>query len=138
MKKLLLVLLLCSCATQNYQWVSEKAKPEQWAKDMYECERDTRQTPFGGGILRPMIAADFQERCLMSKGYKKVILSRQDNAATRFGEALQRTPSQTSNAQLQNIQNQQQWQQQQEFMNANKPIHTNCRASGQNISCSSY
>ncbi len=39
---------------------------------MYECEKDMRQSGyFGGGLAGAIAANDFQERCLMSKGYSK-------------------------------------------------------------------
>ena len=73
---ILLILILPGCA--HYMWArvdgnNDQAAIEQFRKDSYECERDVRQSGhYGQGVYGAMEAQGFGERCMRSRGYKKV------------------------------------------------------------------
>jgi hypothetical protein len=72
--KLLLIGLmlvgLSGCA--QYIWRHGQFNQAAWNRDSYECERDMRQSAyFGGGLAGAIAAGEFQERCLIAKGYWK-------------------------------------------------------------------
>jgi hypothetical protein len=46
--------------------------PERWARDSYECERDTRQSGyFGTGVAAQINFQNFYDRCLAARGWTK-------------------------------------------------------------------
>jgi len=46
--------------------------PQLWARDSYECERDSRQSGyFGTGILGQLNMLEFYDRCLAARGWTK-------------------------------------------------------------------
>jgi hypothetical protein len=63
-------LVLGACAPQLV-WVKPGASSEDWRRDQYSCERDTRMSAasFGGGIAQDYFAQQFYKRCLQAKGY---------------------------------------------------------------------
>src|SRR5215510_6823562 len=71
---------LSGCA--QYRWTHPSFTEANWRRDIYECERDMRQSAyFGGGIVGQINANDFQERCLQARGYSKVKVDKADLAA---------------------------------------------------------
>jgi len=74
MKKLTIIAVVfvtSGCAT--YKWASNGTLAE-FRRDYYECERDMRQVMYnwGDSFMAPTLAAEFGERCMISKGYQKV------------------------------------------------------------------
>jgi len=72
---LMMALGLSACAPAAL-WDKPGATKQDFAKDSYECERDMRQgsnygTGFIGG-LTGNTAEDFQERCMIARGYQRV------------------------------------------------------------------
>ncbi len=72
--KLALVIIaafaLAGCA--RMLWYKEGATQADFRKDTYECEKDARQSGyFGTGFAAQLNMKDFQERCMMARGYEK-------------------------------------------------------------------
>ena len=66
-----LMLGLGGCA--RFYWTKPGFNQADWNRDTYECERDMRQSGyFGTGFVGGINAQQFQERCLVAKGYSKV------------------------------------------------------------------
>ncbi len=65
-----LSLILNGCA-QVY-WEKYGVSPQEYAKDRYECERDRRQSYFDESESL-FARSQFEELCMQSKGYNKVI-----------------------------------------------------------------
>jgi hypothetical protein len=66
----LVLSVLAGCA-KTY-WTKPGLTPAEWNLDIYECERDMRQSGyFGGGFIGIMNARAFKDRCLVAKGYYK-------------------------------------------------------------------
>jgi hypothetical protein len=56
-------------------WTKADFNQADWNRDTYECERDMRQSGyFGTGLVAAINAQEFQERCLVAKGYYKVVV----------------------------------------------------------------
>jgi hypothetical protein len=54
-------------------WVKAGVTQDEFRRDLYECERDARQSGyFGGGIAGALAMVDFQKRCLRARGYNEV------------------------------------------------------------------
>ena len=67
---LLLVAGNAGCA--RFVWVKPGASQQDFQRDAYECERDMRQSGyFGTGFAAAINAQDFQERCMMARGWFK-------------------------------------------------------------------
>jgi hypothetical protein len=53
-------------------WTKPGFNQADWNRDSYECERDMRQSGYyGSGLIGALNAQDFQEPCLVAKGYYK-------------------------------------------------------------------
>ena len=64
-----------SCATY---WTKDGFNQADWNRDSYECERDMRQSGYyGEGIFGAINAQNFQERCLVARGYYKTTRPRE-------------------------------------------------------------
>jgi len=70
---LISALLFIGCAAQ-YVWKHPDHNDQaRFNRDAYECERDMRQSGyFGGGLTGQINAQQFQERCMVARGYYKV------------------------------------------------------------------
>ena len=67
----LLAITVAGC-TRTY-WTKPGFNQADWNRDSYECERDMRQSGYyGAGLVGVINAENFQERCLVAKGYHKV------------------------------------------------------------------
>ena len=63
-------LLLAGCA--RFVWVKSGASQQDFQRDTYECERDMRQSGyFGTGFAAAINAQNFQERCMVARGWFK-------------------------------------------------------------------
>jgi hypothetical protein len=63
---------LAGCDTQGGQWYKQGATQDDFNRDSYECERDTRMASgtFGRGILIPAVnASEFAGRCMQAHGW---------------------------------------------------------------------
>jgi hypothetical protein len=64
-------------------WTKPGLTPAEWNRDIYECERDMRQSGyFGTGLVGHWNADAFQERCLIAKGYYKSTGDKTDGNTT--------------------------------------------------------
>jgi hypothetical protein len=75
LKKLIVVtsaLLFIGCT--QYVWKHPDHNDQaRFNRDAYECERDMRQSGyFGSGLTGSINAQQFQERCMVARGYYKV------------------------------------------------------------------
>jgi hypothetical protein len=71
---LLLVLSTTGCA--RAYWTKAGFNQADWNRDSYECERDMRQSGYyGTGLFGALNAQNFEERCLVAKGYYRVTAS---------------------------------------------------------------
>lgn len=68
---LLGLLAVAACQQQAGQWYKTGATLEDFNRDGYECERDTRNVArsFGGGIMGQAEAEGFMSRCMVAKGW---------------------------------------------------------------------
>jgi hypothetical protein len=63
-------LLLVGCA--RFIWVKPGASQQDFQRDAYECERDMRQSGyFGSGVAAAIESQNFQERCMVARGWSK-------------------------------------------------------------------
>lgn len=63
---------LAACQTMTL-WTKDGWTQELFNKDAYECERDARQSGyFGGGLIGALAMQEFQERCLVARGWRKL------------------------------------------------------------------
>jgi hypothetical protein len=64
------LLLFAGCA--RFVWVKPGAGQQDFQRDAYECERDMRQSGyFGTGVAAAINAQNFQERCMVARGWSK-------------------------------------------------------------------
>ncbi len=69
----LLIALLLSTSCTRMMWVKNGATPDDFRRDSYECERDSRQSGYyGGGLAGSINMTEFAKRCMRAKGYKEV------------------------------------------------------------------
>ena len=68
-----LTLTLGACAPTPL-WHKDGVTAQQWERDRYGCERDTRMSAasFGGIYTRDYNAQQFFNRCLQANGYTRV------------------------------------------------------------------
>ena len=74
MWRLMLLLTLGILATGCTQtvWTKNNLTEAEYRADAYACERDMRQGGYyGTGLAGALNAQAFQERCMVSKGYRK-------------------------------------------------------------------
>jgi hypothetical protein len=69
----LVLLLFVSGCSEPYAWIKAGASNDDFRRDAYECERDTRMaaTSFGAGLAGQVDARNFYEKCLLARGYSK-------------------------------------------------------------------
>jgi hypothetical protein len=70
---LIFALLFMGCA--QYVWKHPDHNDQaRFNRDSYECERDMRQSAyFGTGLVGQLNAQEFQERCMVARGYYKEV-----------------------------------------------------------------
>ena len=68
---LVLGIFVSGCA--KTVWTKSGLTEAEYRADAYACERDMRQSGhFGTGLVGALEARDFYERCMVSKGYRKM------------------------------------------------------------------
>jgi hypothetical protein len=68
----LLVWVITATGCARWYWTKAGFTQDDWNRDSYECERDMRQSGYyGGGVAGAIEARNFQERCLVARGYYK-------------------------------------------------------------------
>jgi len=87
MGRLLLLLVVgvaMSGCTQTV-WTKSGLTEAEYRTDSYACERDMRQSGyFGTGLAGALNARDFQERCMLSKGYRKATEDELNRSGTQI------------------------------------------------------
>lgn len=79
------MLILSSCAPPV--WTKPGASQQDYATDSYQCEKDARQSGyFGGGIVGAANMVDFQQRCMVAHGWRKL----DQNAVARSAPVMAR------------------------------------------------
>lgn len=64
------VFAVTACAAPTV-WYMQGATDAQFRRDTYECERDSRQSFFGTGLIAIVAMIQFQDRCMRAHGYEK-------------------------------------------------------------------
>ena len=63
--------LLAGCASQTEMNMANSTQ-EKYSIDSIECEKDTRESGFYGGIIGKQDMQIFFHKCMISKGWKSV------------------------------------------------------------------
>lgn len=61
------VVLLSSCAPKTFY--KPGASQQEFVTTKYECEKDTRQSNFGGGLAGALSANNFAVECMHAHGW---------------------------------------------------------------------
>jgi hypothetical protein len=84
--RIMILILACLVVAGCAQTVWHKAGVTQaeFNKDAYECEKDARQSGhFGTGIVGAIAFGQFQERCMVARGYSKMKVESEEEAWKR-------------------------------------------------------
>lgn len=84
--RIIVIIMTCMFVAACAQTVWQKAGVTQaeFNKDTYECEKDARQSGyFGTGIAGAIAFGQFQERCMVAKGYSKMKIESEEEAWKR-------------------------------------------------------
>lgn len=65
---LTLTVLVSSCSSTKF-WQKQGASHADLRSDSYQCEKDARQSNFGGGLMGGGLRQEFYDRCMESRGW---------------------------------------------------------------------
>lgn len=69
MRILVTTLALLAMGCSKTTWVKPNFTQQELNADSYVCERDMRQSYFGGGIAGQVDSGNFFKKCMISKGW---------------------------------------------------------------------
>ena len=66
------IVIVAGCASRQVNWVKDGGSQQEFRKDIYECERDMRQSGnFGSGLMAQARADEFMKSCMRARGYSE-------------------------------------------------------------------
>lgn len=65
---LALAVLISGCSSTKF-WQKQGASNADLRGDSYQCEKDARQSNFGGGLMGGALRQEFYNRCMESRGW---------------------------------------------------------------------
>lgn len=65
---LALAVLISGCSSTKF-WQKQGASNADLRGDSYQCEKDARQSNFGGGLMGGALRQEFYDRCMESRGW---------------------------------------------------------------------
>lgn len=65
---LALAIFISGCSNTKF-WQKQGASNADLRRDSYQCEKDARQSNFGGGLMGGALRQEFYDRCMESHGW---------------------------------------------------------------------
>ena len=72
MKLTILAIIVLTLTGCQYRWTHPNLSEQAFNRDMYECDRDMRQSHFANSLGGAIEGVVFRDRCMEARGYIKV------------------------------------------------------------------